>query len=278
MKKTFSIFHANGGAGNVRGIQVAEYLGAKRNPESGYEDDICIYVKIIPPENFPKHSYLDVVDSARAIDFLKNHPSMGVIAISRVAQEYLMKVLKRNDVIFIPHHHCNYERFVRLDREVKTVGIIGSKTAFQYPVDKFRKELAKIGLDLLYDEDHWKHYNNDSNEEGKDSREKVVRFYKKIDVQVVYRPEWISTYEPLRSPLKLENAGSFSIPTVAYPEPSYMDEWKECFIPNVAITGLLKSVERLKIDPLFYRNMADISKRKAEEYHIKNVSKLYLNL
>jgi len=278
MNKTFSIFHTRGGAGHVRGIQVAQYLDAKINPTSGYEDDICIYVKIIPPKNHPKHSYLDVVDSPNAVEYLKTHPEMGVIAISEVAKEYLSIVLKRDDIRLIPHHHCNYEGWIRPIRPVMTVGIIGSKTSFQYPIEKTRKMLEAMGLALLYDEDHWANYNNVPGPTGKDSREKVVNFYKGIDIQIVWRPIWQKSTTNLRSPLKLENAGAFGIPTVSYPEPSYMREWEGCFLQEVNIENFFKLVYHLKSAPSLYKEISDKALERSKQYHPNHIKELYLNL
>ena len=36
----------------IRGVQVAEQIGAKLNPEEGYENDVCIYVKPHVPKGF----------------------------------------------------------------------------------------------------------------------------------------------------------------------------------------------------------------------------------
>ena len=40
-----SFFYGTGGAGDIRGKQTADYLGGKKNPKEGFENDICIYVK-----------------------------------------------------------------------------------------------------------------------------------------------------------------------------------------------------------------------------------------
>ncbi len=279
MTKTFSFFHSRGGAAHIRAIQMGKHLNAKLNPKSGYEDDVCIFVKIVPDKGYPKHSYIDVVDAPKAVDWLKDHPNIGVIAISQVAQRYLNKLLDRKDVVFIPHHHCNYNRELRPPREVKTVGIMGSINSFQHPIDDIRKRLKNIGLELLYDVDHWDKYNNEPTKKFKDSREKVVDYYKKIDIQIVWRPKaWSPRYDKLRSPLKLENTGSFGIPTVAYPEPSYVDEFNDCFLPATTIEELIGLVKKLKNNEEFYKDIALKALLQAENYHIDHVSKLYLNL
>src|SRR3990167_4577036 len=97
-KRNFSFFYTRGGSGYVRGHQMAQYFGAKENPTKGFRNDICIYVKIIPPDNHPKHSYSDVDDSWQAAEWLKTHPEMGVIAIAETAKDYLEKLLNQKDI------------------------------------------------------------------------------------------------------------------------------------------------------------------------------------
>ena len=96
---TFFRKNRRDGSGKIRGQQVAEYLGAKLNPESGYEDDVCIYVKMQPPEDFPRHSYLDVIDGKQRVRWLLGHPRIGVIACSKSGHDYLTRRLGREDVV-----------------------------------------------------------------------------------------------------------------------------------------------------------------------------------
>jgi len=271
----FSFFFGQGGAGACRGRQMAQKLGGKINPKIDYRDDICIFVKKILQDRLPlpTHSYLDVNDSPRAYEYIRDHPDtkIGIIADSGIIYKFLKKELKRNDIYLIKHHHCNFERWVRPDRPVKTVGIMGSIIAFQYPLDKIRRDLKIIGLELKYEPDYWAFY--------KDKREKVVKFYKNIDIQIAWRPKaWSPRFEPFRRPLKLINAGSFGIPTVAYPEPSYVDEFDGYYLPALKIDQLIESVKKLKDYPGFYKVIVDRAIKKSEEYHIDNISKLYLNL
>ncbi len=268
-----SFFFGQGGAGACRGRQMAEHLGGKINPKVDYRDDICIFVKKVLPDRLPlpKHSYLDVNDSPRGFRWVKEHPKIGLIADSGILYKYLKKELKRDDIHLILHHHCNFERWIRPDREVKTVGIMGSIIAFQYPIEELRVNLKEIGLELKYEKDYWGFY--------KDNREKVVEFYKNIDIQIAWRPKaWSPSFEPFRRPLKLINAGSFGIPTVAYPEPSYVDEFKGCFIPAKTIDILLRHVIGLKDNKEYYNKFVQRALKKAEEYHIDRIAKLYLKL
>ena len=268
-----SFFYGRGGSGACLGRQVAQHLGAKMNPKSGYEDDICIFVKKVRKEclPIPEHSYIQIGDGPRAYEWVKSHPEIGIICDGVTLHKFLTKNLKRDDIVLIPHHHCNFERFVRIRKEVTTVGIIGSKIAFQHPIDDIRKRLKDIGLDLIYEEDYWGYY--------KESREKVVEFFKNIDIQIAWRPKaWSPKYEPFRRPLKLANAGSFGIPTVAYPEQDYTQEWCGNFIPANDIDDLIHWVKELKDDKEFYRAYSERALKKAEQYHIENTAKLYREL
>ena len=267
---SFSFFYSRGTAGYVRGEQMADYLNGKKNPKSGFENDVCIYVKILPPKNPPKRSYADVDDSVKLAEYLIANPNIGVIATSNNAKDYLSDLLHRKDIVTIPHAHCNYERWVRPEREVKTVGIIGSKTSFQYPIDKFRAKLKEIGLELLYEQDYWNTYRSTADKPG---RLKVVDFHKQIDIQAVWRPKMLSAQ--FKNPNKLINAGSFGIPTVAYPEDSFLYEWSGNFIPAEDIDGLVENIEILKVNRDFYRSYSRWALALADEYNIDRIAELY---
>lgn len=266
-----SFFYTRGGAGNIRGRQVADYLKAKHNPKDGYDKDVCVYVKIHKhPVQPPKKSYIDVCDAPRAIEYLEEHPEIGVISLGDYQKKVIEGILKRKTVL-IPHHHCNFKRELRPDREVKVVGIIGCKNAFQHPIDDIRKRLKKIGLRLRYEENYWEYYGED--------RQKVVDFYKSIDIQIVWRPKgWSPRFAALRSPLKLSNAGSFGIPTVCYPEPDYEVEWKDKYLAVDKMDDLIEWVEKLKDNEYFYKRFKDVVIKKAENYHIEKIAKLYKKL
>jgi hypothetical protein len=256
---------------------MAQYLHGKENPTEGFENDLCIYVKILPPDPHPPHTYCDVDDSPKALEYLKTHSDVGVIAISEYSKEEMSKILGRNDIVFIPHQHVNFERRLRPNRPVKRVGIIGSSiTAFRSPVEPFREALNKIGLELAFEQDYWDTYKTNDKQE---MRLNVADFYYSIDIQVGFRPRVIfRSMAPFQNPNKLGNSSSFGIPMVAYPEPSYVREWDGCFVPARTIEEMVSQIKKLKDNPQFYSDIAAKALNKAEEYHIDNVSKLYLNL
>lgn len=266
--KNFSFFYRPGSAGYVRGEQIAEYLNGKKNPTSGYEDDICIYVKIYPLGDIPKHTFIDVDDAPKAVNWLKSHPEVGVICNSLTSRDFLEAELNRSDINVIPHANCNYEKYLRPTGIIKTVGIIGSKDSFQADIEDFKKQLAKLDMDLVYEADYWNTYKN--------NREKVCDFYKNIDVQVVYRPKQVTPH--LKNPNKLYNAGSFAIPTIAYPEFNFIKEWMGSFMEALTIEDMLRWLYTMKTDYRVYEEMAKRALIKASETHISQIGELYKNL
>jgi len=254
-----SFFYHSGGSGEIRGRQIGSYLKAKLNPKRGFKNDICIYVKSAPPVNHPKRSYIDVIEYSMGYKYALKH-EIGIIASSKS----IFNIFKLKNVVLIPQHHCNFERIKRQKREVKVAGIIGNKASFQYDFNDLRIRLDKIGIELkTFIKWQFK------------DRQEVVDAFKQIDIQLIWRP---NSDGVLRNPLKLTNACSFGIPTVAYPEENFMQEFKGSFLPAGSISDLVNSVHKLKSSDRFYEEYAESGIKKAEEYHIDNVSKLYLKL
>ena len=164
------------GSSIIRAEQIAEYLGAKLNPASGYENDACVYIKptddSIFCNNFKNKTYLDIIDDNIYIQWLRKHPELFGIAISQYSYDILKnEMLDR--IVYIPQQHCNFERFIRNREAVTTVGIIGAPRAFQYSVNELSKRLEQIGLRLMTNFDF-------------QTREDVVNFYKNIYIQIVW--------------------------------------------------------------------------------------------
>jgi len=261
--RNFSFFRRSGHSGKVRAIQIAQYLGGRVGPTEGYEDDICIFVKIRPPRVYPKHSYCDVMDEPWVLPWVKRHPDIKLIAISKTAHEYLTRELPHLECTFIPENHCNYDREVRTRKEIKTVGCIGGPNSFQFSKEEITKRFADLGLEYI----HFKDYEN---------RKDVIEFYRKIDIQVVWR-QWLN-FPELNNPLKLANACSFGIPTVAYPEVSYVAEFDGYFIPVETIDDLVMQVKKLVDEPEYYDIMSKKGLEIAENYHIEKMAQYYLDL
>jgi len=251
-------------SGKIRGRQVAKHLGAKQNPVDGYENDVCIYVKCVPPEDFPEHSYIDVVDSKRLVNWAIEHPQIGVIAISKTARTYLMQKLKRDDIHLIPEHHCNFKHILRTRKDVTTVGYMGARVGGKFPED-IHERFTEIGLEFKYTRKY-------------KTRGDVVAFYNSIDIQVMVKYMRHKAIVRLKNPLKLANAGSFGIPSVAYPETAFIEEFGGCFIETKTIDGMLLQCEKLKNDRNLYKEMSDKALSRSEGYHINKIAPLYYEL
>jgi hypothetical protein len=256
--------------GDLRGIQIAKRLSAQINPDPNNikKDDVCIYIKMHPIHGAV--SYIDLVDNVRYVDVLKKHPEFKGIAISKTAFEYIKNRIK-NEIVLIPHHHCNFERFRNPVRRYPTVvGFCGFfKSILPYYAD-LKYAFDKKGFDFQLCTRY-------------DTREQVCNFYKTIDIQIIWRDlrgtDWGRWIIPeLKNPLKISNAGSFGVPTVAYPEKNFIAEYDGAFVPAYSIDELIDRVCLLRDAPGFCRDIAEKARIKSEEYHIDNIIKLYLTL
>lgn len=245
--------------GRIRGQQIANYLEAQSNPTENF--DVCIFVKKFPTKG--RIRYFDLLDADRAVKHIKIHPEIKVIAVSKVLVEHLKNEIE-NDVVLIPQHHCNFKREQRPEREVKVAGWCGAKHAFEPYEKEIREGLKKAGIELrtmyVYKR-----------------RSDILKFYRDIDIQIAFREQsdWNKMF---KNPLKLSNAGSFGIPTIAKPEINFMAEWEGDFIPAETVKQVVNVCWQLKCDAGLYREMADKARLKAEDYHIDNIAKLYREL
>lgn len=247
----------------------AYMLNARLNPTSGYEDDFCIYVKphVKPNQdfNFEKHSYLDILDGFNLYHLLNKHPEVPVIVFSEIDVETISNYIK-NKIILIPHHHVNFERVKRKRNRIIRIGAIGSPGAFPFIPDKIRHGIANRGMQLI---EHSIFY----------PRMSVVKYYKNIDVGLVWRPynQKLYSSRPFRilaNPFKIVNTAAFGVPTIALDEPPFK-EMKGCYIPVHTPEEFLKQLDALRTSPTLYNNIAKTCLQKAERYHIENIAKLY---
>ena len=254
----------------VRANQIAEYIGAKLNPQEGYENDVCIYVK--PPVRpgpgsdlkfEGKKAYLDICDSTGLYFLAKKHPEVPVISASKYNYKLLKRVIP-NEIINIPQQHCNFERVKRSRDGITTVGCIGTLPAFSFLPKGLKEALAERGIELL---EFSKFF----------SRQDVVNFYMKIDIQIIWIPYVDKHPDMLLNPLKLQNSAAFGVPTIAYDVPVFK-EMKGCYIPVHTLDEFLTSLDKLRENPALYKKISNKCLKKAEEYHIENVAKLYLDL
>lgn len=245
----------------IRGNQMASFLNGRLRPKSGYENDVCVYIKYVPPVTVAGKTIIDIADGIMLGEIRDNvYPAV----ITTVAKNFMENSIKR-DVILLPQHHCNFER-VKRDRDTsRTAGIIGSPAVYHGSLEQLWYQLKLMRIRLI-------HIRNPM------SRETVCNFFKMIDVQISFRPQLINDRRYLTTPLKLANAGSFGIPTITFPELSYVDEFNGLFLPIKSRRELISTVWRLKKDKILYQDLSQKLLERSEKYHIENIAKYYYEL
>lgn len=250
----------------IRGYQIADYIGAKLNPTEGYEDDVCIYVKphVKPGEDmeFVDRAYLDIIDGNNLVHLLNKHPEVSVITCSYASFNAITSEVT-NPVHLIPQHHCNFEKFKNTQRGVLTVGCIGTKAAFINIPPQLIHEIRALGVTFLEFSDF-------------NSREDIINFYKKIDVQMVWRP-YMRGRATLSNPLKIVNAASFGVPTIALDEIAFR-EMRGAYIPVDTETEFIQSLKEFILSKDMYSQFSGYGVEKSESYHISHIGKLYKDL
>jgi len=244
----------------IRGTQIVEALGVdgRINPTSGYEDDTCVHVKPNSLVNIKDGDWVDIVDGNWLYALLKDRPKINLICVSELTRDRCQGL--DNKIVVIEPHHCNFDRELRDRRRVRTVGYIGSEVAFQYSLEELKKQINALELNFIYSVDF-------------KSREEVIEFYKRIDIQVV----WASKRTSRQSigPTKAINAASFGIPTIAYPQYCYK-EIDGHYIKAHTIDELLVEVEKMKDEDCHksWGSRVDWT----EKYHIDKRAELYRQL
>ena len=138
-----------GGAGEIRGKQMATALGGRINPSAGYEDDLCIYVL----GNYPRHtpeprrSVYDVLDCGLSrLAFIRRRTTGTILAAGAWQRQELERTFPGRRIVEIPQHHCNFLREQRQPGPVTRVGCIGGFSAVQWPYEAVAYALLFIVL------------------------------------------------------------------------------------------------------------------------------------
>lgn len=241
------------------------------DPADLNRDDVVVLIKVLPQADIVDavdNIYMDVIDSTGTLQALDRFDKMKAIAISRLAYEYLAERYGNDRVVFIPEHHCNFERSLRVtDWPVRTAGYIGEEECFHCDAGELRRRLADIGVAFEF----CTKYKN---------RKDVLDFYGLIDLQITFRidEKHIGVPAKLKNPLKLNNAGACGIPSISYPEANYVDEWDGCFWPAKDIEDIVGLVLMINGNKRFYRIMQSAAIGRAETYHIERVITNYTRL
>jgi glycosyltransferase involved in cell wall biosynthesis len=187
------------------------------------------------------------------------HLDVNVIVCSNSDKDVMSKCIS-NNIVVIPQQHCNFDREVRTRKEVKNIGVIGTRDAFPMIPKELKDGIRKQGFELI---EFCKFF----------TRQDIIDFYKQIDIQLVWRP-----YKKLLSnPLKIVNASSFGIPTIALDEPTFK-EVEGCYVPVANIEGFLEALQRLVDSENEYFSISKHCLLHSEDYHIEKIGQLYKNL
>ncbi len=254
----------------TRGHQIACALGCEIDTKIENVDDTVIGVKTHFDElGNLNNLYFDLIDSPSTIEIAKRYPHAGIIAITNIMKQYLENNIS-NKVVVIPEHSCNFERRIRNRDDVKVVGYVGSRQCLDIDMLTLRKAFADNGLEfkVLICETA-----DDT------TRKEVADFYMSIDIQIAYRLPSVAVRPPVyRNPLKIFNAGSFKIPTVAYPELTYSLCAGTYFLEAIDVASLIDKCYMLKNDSKLYEFYSERVYEWSRQFDIENIAKLYAQL
>ena len=272
MREANVLFFGNPWAsGEIRGRQIAERGGWLFDPNDMRSGDIAVFIKSYPDDDFVLNArkagisiWIDVIDCYGIVPFLQDFPAASVISISHAGVDYLKGKLNNNRVVYLPEHHCNFDMELRCSNKIKRAGFVGYECNFQLDPKVVKDALAHFGIEFVMLTEF-------------KTRQDIVEFYKTIDVQIAFRvPGRVDMLvAELKNPLKLANAGSFGIPTIAYPEISYVDEWDGFFFPIGSMDGLIFWIDKMMEDWKVYEHMSAAALYRAKYYHIDNIVKKY---
>ncbi|KKL84833.1 hypothetical protein LCGC14_1960790 [marine sediment metagenome] len=258
----------------TRGYQTASILGCKVNSSVDNTDEPIIAVKCLfdlkgqPWLRDMKNLYMDLIDDQNIVAIAKAFPTVRLIVLTDLMRDYLCDKVP-NDIFVIPEHTCNFKQEIRDRKEVTTVGYVGSSQCFDLDLDQIHAVLREIGLDFK-----WLICETDNV-----TREDVVDFYKTIDIQVAFRlPDKDMRPPVFRNPLKVFNAGSFKIPTVAFPEMSYTLCAGTNFLEAIDAPSLIDKCYQLKHDESLYNFYAERSYKWAQQFDVEKIARLYAKL
>jgi hypothetical protein len=241
----------------IRGKQIADYLGEKYNPKEGFENDLCVYIKPMKLDRIRDTDIVDFSDGMYTglLEMLKTRPKIRVLAHSTYIYKFLKDALE-NEIIYLPQQHLNWERQTRTITELRKGGCIGSHSRESIKMgDDIRKAIAPLEFEMCV---NWQ------------CREDAVDFYKRIDFLVIYGSPRDDDRLLVAQPTKMINAASFGIPSFATWQAGF-EEFEGYYTQFTTLDDLVEKLNNHKIDQQRLIN-------KAEEYHISKIAERYKQL
>lgn len=276
------------GSARCRGNDIAERMGMPCDiaEHTVTSNDTVITVKCLIPKmlDIAKKVYIDLVDTRDAIfnnaHGLVANPKANFITMTPTgAKSVRQRHNPAGEVIWIPHTHCNDENLLRpVNREVKNVVYTGIAAGF--PMDlwsEFAEKLKAVGMNPV------RHENIVMNpKDPARNRKRCQDIYYNADIAVAFRhEEHLSHHGPeMKCPTKLNNAGSFGVPSIAYPEFAFRYNY---IMPGgyIAVDSIDSMVEKciaLRDNPKLYSDVAQNALLAAKFAHISNVVTFYERL
>jgi len=249
----------------IRGRQIAEYIGGRFNPQSDYENDVCIYIKPDNLDNIKDGDYVDFSDGIylRLLEQLKLRPKVNVIAHTIVSSQYLRQRIP-NEIFVIEQQHLNWDREKRTRKGLLRGGYIGKQSSVADAVNrKIVKTLYQLNISF-YECYHWP------------KRIDAINFYKEIDFLVIGPHKSIKQDDYFITPTKMINAASFGIPSIASWRVGYdgFNGYYSEYENSDELYCIVKELQNVN----YYNRVAGTIMRKAEEYHISKVAEKYKRL
>jgi len=290
------------GATKCRALDIAENLEMPCDLPLNEitSDDVIIMIKRFDKDLISKanHTYVDFMDGHDGLEQRIKLNSIGlknkitILTFDSWGASILKKyVFKDFEVKHIPHTHCNNENRIRpFDREIKNITYNGNPAGFPNSLwIKFEKLAIKEGFNISR--------RHTISENVDDVRKLCCNFYYNTDIAVSFRNggNYIRRWHPeiphislkdkygsmidLKCATKLNNAASFGIPYIAYPEHCFLCNYdrKGTFIPVTSIEQMVNECVELRTNLNKYKEMSKKLIEESKPYHIDSVSKLYLD-
>lgn len=243
----------------IRGKEIADYLGCNLNPKKTNPGDVNIFVKPYSLNEAKDGDWVDVLDGGRIMDMLKSRPKANIIAAAENSFEFI-KDNYPNKTVFIPQHHINIEDVYIKRNGLKTAGYIGAPSP---QATHINEELIKIltPLGIKYITCH-----------NFKTREDSVNFYKQIDLLII--ADFSPDINPHKIPTKIINAASFGAPSMAFPLQGYK-EIEEDYIRINSMDEIKDKILDLKEN---YPLWSEVALAMSKKYHIKEIAEYYRSL
>lgn len=248
------------------------------------QQDLIISIKCYPNKpNIPSNqTYIDLVDSAdeHLIKILKNNPEINALVQTPFNRIYLQdKFNLKNKIYPIRHCHCNNEKLKRFDdpfikNKIPILLYNGHPSGFENSLE-FKRKADKWGF-------KFKMVHTCNQYSGEKARKEAIKLYREADIFLAFRtkPKRAGLPLKMKGPTKLNNAGSFGLPCVAYPEPAFATNFDKPgnFLRAKSFEDMIGWCMELKANADMYYQLGRMAYIDSTAFHIDNVINEYVEL